>query len=106
MQPKTGAAEPALAAGSVCHGWVQAGKGGGKTAGMPEGGRISLIVIPNSRYPGSELGATAAAQPGVDSEQFRSVPKPRRALCGTLSCRKRSARAVVGVLTRWFDTMR
>jgi len=28
---------------------VQGGSGAGKTAGMPERGRISLIVIPNSR---------------------------------------------------------
>ena len=49
MQPKIGAPEPALAAGPCVTVVVQAGNGAGKTARMPERGRILLIVIPNSR---------------------------------------------------------
>jgi len=47
MLPKIGTAEPA--ARRVFTVGVQGGSGAGKTAGMPERGRISLIVIPNSR---------------------------------------------------------
>src|SRR5262249_19932395 len=54
------------------------------------------IIDSHTKFPIDELGATAAARPGVDSEQFRSIPKTCWALCGTLSCRKRSGRAVVG----------
>jgi hypothetical protein len=49
MQPKIGAPEPALAAGPCVTVVVQAANGAGKTARMPEQGRISLIVIANSR---------------------------------------------------------
>jgi hypothetical protein len=49
MLPKIGAVEPALAAGPCVTVVVQAGNGAGKTARMPERGRISLIVIANSR---------------------------------------------------------
>src|SRR5262249_56031300 len=91
MLPKIGTAEPALAAGPVCHGcgagWERRGQDRrhARTRKDPIDSHTKFSIA------ASELGATAAARLGADSEQFRSVPKTRRAPCGTLSCCKPSA---------------
>src|SRR5262249_49243378 len=79
-------AKSAILAQSNFFGLEEPGTARAKAAPVPERGRISLDGHMKFSVAWERVGgAPAAARPGVDSEQFRSVPKTCRALCATLS---------------------
>src|SRR5262249_43606675 len=75
MLPTIGAVEPVLAADPcVSRLWRS---GGGKIARMPGRGRISLIVIPNSRWPEGELGCARSRSAGRGFRTIQVCPQDR-----------------------------